>query len=201
MRYKSRPAAFLSAGPSAEVRNTRSLGSEGEWLGRFRIDEPHELGSNKVPPTSRTDMISKGKPDEIENRSCGARRCYPACANAATAAQGTSGSNGAIASIPGSLVRGHEQGPGLFSIVTGSTSPNANLDSKKGRPDRSKLRGHPNRRPANDGNDHSSRSTEPFRKSIVLSGLDYRSPRCDGGKSRYRLNELPCRESQRHDQA
>jgi hypothetical protein len=46
------------------------------------------------------------------------------------AAQGTSGGTGAVASIPGSVVRGHEQGPGLISIVTGSALPNANLDSK-----------------------------------------------------------------------
>ena len=52
------------------------------------------------------------------------------------AAQGTGGSTGAIASIPGSVVRGHEQGPGLFSIVTGSTLPNANLDSRQRTPRR-----------------------------------------------------------------
>jgi hypothetical protein len=50
------------------------------------------------------------------------------------AAQGTGGSTGAIASIPGSVARGHEQGPGLFSIVTGSTLPNANLDSRQRTP-------------------------------------------------------------------
>jgi hypothetical protein len=47
------------------------------------------------------------------------------------AAQGTSGGTGAIASIPGSVVRGHEQGPGLISVLTGSTLPNSNLDSKR----------------------------------------------------------------------
>jgi len=52
------------------------------------------------------------------------------------AAQGTGGSTGAIASIPGSVVRGHEHGPGLFSIVTGSTLPNANLDSRQRTPRR-----------------------------------------------------------------
>jgi hypothetical protein len=46
-------------------------------------------------------------------------------------AQGTSGATGAVASIPGSVVRGHEQGPGLFSIVTGSTLPNTSLDSTR----------------------------------------------------------------------
>jgi hypothetical protein len=50
------------------------------------------------------------------------------------AAQGTGGSTGAIASIPGSVVRGHEQGPGLFSVVTGSTLPNANVDSRQRTP-------------------------------------------------------------------
>lgn len=39
-------------------------------------------------------------------------------------AQGTSGGNGAVASIPGSVVRGHEQTPGLISILSGSTPPN-----------------------------------------------------------------------------
>src|SRR5450432_391268 len=34
------------------------------------------------------------------------------------AAQGTSGGSGAAASIPGIVVRDHEQGPGLFSILT-----------------------------------------------------------------------------------
>jgi hypothetical protein len=50
------------------------------------------------------------------------------------AAQGTSGGTGAIASIPGSVVRGHEQGSGLFSIVTGSTLPNANRNSRQRTP-------------------------------------------------------------------
>jgi hypothetical protein len=36
-------------------------------------------------------------------------------------AQGTSGGTGAVASIPGSVVRGHEQGHGLFSIITDQT--------------------------------------------------------------------------------
>ena len=40
------------------------------------------------------------------------------------AAQGTSGGNGAVASIPGSVVRDHQQGPGLISILSGSTPPN-----------------------------------------------------------------------------
>jgi hypothetical protein len=46
-------------------------------------------------------------------------------------AQGTSGGTGAIASIPGSIVRGHEQGPGLVSIIAGSTLPNSNLNQKR----------------------------------------------------------------------
>ena len=45
------------------------------------------------------------------------------------AAQGTSGGTGAVASIPSSVVRGHEQGPGLISILTGSTLPNSNQDT------------------------------------------------------------------------
>jgi hypothetical protein len=49
------------------------------------------------------------------------------------AAQGTSGGTGAVASIPGSVVRGHEQGPGLFSILTGPTLSNASLDSRQQR--------------------------------------------------------------------
>jgi hypothetical protein len=48
-----------------------------------------------------------------------------------TAAQGTSGGNGALASIPGSVVRGHEQGPGLISIFAGSGLPNSTLDSRR----------------------------------------------------------------------
>jgi len=34
-----------------------------------------------------------------------------------TAGQGTSGGTGAIASIPGSVVRGHEQGSGLVTAI------------------------------------------------------------------------------------
>ena len=46
------------------------------------------------------------------------------------AAQGTSGGTGAIASIPGSVVRGHEQGRGLMSIITGSTLPQPNVSKE-----------------------------------------------------------------------
>jgi hypothetical protein len=51
-------------------------------------------------------------------------------------AQGTSGSTGAIASIPSSVVRAREQGqavtqPGLFSIITSSTLPGPNAVSKQ----------------------------------------------------------------------
>jgi len=51
-------------------------------------------------------------------------------------AQGTSGSTGAIASIPSSVVRAREQGqavtqPGLFSIITSSTQPSSNAGSKR----------------------------------------------------------------------
>ena len=45
-------------------------------------------------------------------------------------AQGTSGSTGAVASIPGSVVRGHEQGPGLFGIMIAPRSLNSNADGK-----------------------------------------------------------------------
>ena len=51
-------------------------------------------------------------------------------------AQGTSGSTGAIASIPSSVVRAREQGqavtqPGLFSIITSWTPPGSNVDPKR----------------------------------------------------------------------
>ena len=51
-------------------------------------------------------------------------------------AQGTSGSTGAIASIPSSVVRAREQGQavtqlGLFSIITSSTLPGSNADPKR----------------------------------------------------------------------
>ena len=45
------------------------------------------------------------------------------------AAQGTGGSTGAIASIPGSVVRGHEQQPGIFTIITSPPSPGADAVS------------------------------------------------------------------------
>jgi hypothetical protein len=61
---------------------------------------------------------------------------YPALAAAAllaltqlAAAQGTSGGTGAIASIPGSVVRGHERGHGLISIITGSPQPYASRET------------------------------------------------------------------------
>jgi hypothetical protein len=47
------------------------------------------------------------------------------------AAQGTGGSTGAIASIPGSVVRGHEQQPGLFSILASPPPPDADAVSKQ----------------------------------------------------------------------
>ena len=46
------------------------------------------------------------------------------------AAQGTSGGTGAIASIPGSVVRGHEQGRGLVSIIAGSTLPQPDVSKQ-----------------------------------------------------------------------
>jgi hypothetical protein len=45
-------------------------------------------------------------------------------------AQGTSGSTGAVASIPGSVVRGHEQSPGLISILIAPRSLNSNADGR-----------------------------------------------------------------------
>jgi hypothetical protein len=45
-------------------------------------------------------------------------------------AQGTGGSTGAVASIPGSVVRGHEQQPGLFSILANPPPPGADPVSK-----------------------------------------------------------------------
>jgi hypothetical protein len=45
-------------------------------------------------------------------------------------AQGTSGATGAVASIPGSVVRGHEQGPGLLGIMTAPRSWNSNADAR-----------------------------------------------------------------------
>ncbi len=56
------------------------------------------------------------------------------------AAQGTAGGTGAIASIPSSVVRGHEQGPGLVDIIAGSTVPNASLNTKRRTAAPSKLR-------------------------------------------------------------
>ena len=51
-------------------------------------------------------------------------------------AQGTSGGTGAVASIPGSVVRAAEEGrrgtqPGLISILTNPPSPNPYVDSKQ----------------------------------------------------------------------
>jgi hypothetical protein len=51
-------------------------------------------------------------------------------------AQGTSGGTGAVASIPGSVVRAAEEGrpvkqPGLISILTNPPPPTPNVDSKQ----------------------------------------------------------------------
>jgi hypothetical protein len=46
------------------------------------------------------------------------------------AAQGTSGSTGAIASIPSSVVRGHEQQPGILSLIASPPPPSADAASK-----------------------------------------------------------------------
>jgi hypothetical protein len=45
------------------------------------------------------------------------------------AAQGTGGSTGAVASIPGSVVRGHEQQPGILSIIASPPAPSADAVS------------------------------------------------------------------------
>ena len=52
------------------------------------------------------------------------------------AAQGTSGATGAVASIPGSVVRAAEEGrpvtqPGLISILTNPSPPSPYVDSKQ----------------------------------------------------------------------
>ena len=44
------------------------------------------------------------------------------------AAQGTSGGQGVVASIPGSVVRGPKPSPGLFSILAGTPTPNYGSD-------------------------------------------------------------------------
>jgi hypothetical protein len=84
-----------------------------------------------VGQSSRDGTISK-KENQMKSKIA-----YSALAAAAllaltqlAAAQGTSGGNGAIASIPGSVVRGHEQGRGLMSIVTGSTLPQPNVSKE-----------------------------------------------------------------------
>ena len=48
------------------------------------------------------------------------------------AAEGASGGNGVVGSIPGGVVRGHEQGPGLISILTGSPPLSYSPDPKPG---------------------------------------------------------------------
>ncbi len=96
---------------------------------RFCIDERAgtRIAFFKRGPSSREGTISK-KENQMKSKIT-----YPAVAAAAllaltqlAAAQGTSGGPGAIASIPGSVVRGHEQGHGLMSIITGSTLPQPN---------------------------------------------------------------------------
>jgi hypothetical protein len=84
-----------------------------------------------VSQSSRDGTISK-KENQMKSKIA-----YSALAAAAllaltqlAAAQGTSGSTGAIASIPGSVVRGHEQGHGLMSIITGSTLPQPNVSKE-----------------------------------------------------------------------
>jgi hypothetical protein len=55
-------------------------------------------------------------------------------------ALGTSGGTGAVASIPGSVVRGHEQGRGLISILAGSPMPQTNLSKHGATPSSEKPR-------------------------------------------------------------
>jgi hypothetical protein len=45
-------------------------------------------------------------------------------------AQGTGGSTGAIASIPGSVVRDHQQQPGILSLIASPPPPSADAVSK-----------------------------------------------------------------------
>jgi hypothetical protein len=45
-------------------------------------------------------------------------------------AQGTGGSTGAIASIPGSVVRDHQQQPGILSLIASPPPPSADAASK-----------------------------------------------------------------------
>jgi len=45
-------------------------------------------------------------------------------------AQGTGGSTGAIASIPGSVVRDHQQQPGILSLIVSPPPPSADTVSK-----------------------------------------------------------------------
>ena len=94
-------------------------------------NDSKRLAFFKRGPSSRDGMISK-KENQMKSKIA-----YPALAAAAllaltqlAAAQGTSGGTGAIASIPGSVVRGHEQGHGLISIITGSTLPQPNVSKE-----------------------------------------------------------------------
>jgi hypothetical protein len=45
-------------------------------------------------------------------------------------AQGTGGSTGAIASIPGSVVRDHQQQPGILSLIASPPPPSADAVSR-----------------------------------------------------------------------
>jgi hypothetical protein len=96
---------------------------------RFCIDERAgtRIAFFKRGPSSRDGTISK-KENQMKSKIA-----YPALAATAllaltqlAAAQGTSGGTGAIASIPGGVVRGHEQGHVLISIITRSTLPQPN---------------------------------------------------------------------------
>src|SRR5438552_8398086 len=98
-----------------EHRWRRSLAATRIATCRFCIDERAgtRIAFLKRGPSSRDGTISK-KENQMKSKIA-----YPALAATAllastqlATAQGTSGGTGAIASIPGSVVRGHEQGHG-----------------------------------------------------------------------------------------
>jgi hypothetical protein len=95
------------------------------------MDAPHELAPDKDRHTRASTRFQK----ETQMKSHIA--CFVLAAAVLPAltqsspAQGTSGATGVVASIPGSVVRDHQQGPGLFSIIAGSPPPNQSPDSRR----------------------------------------------------------------------
>jgi hypothetical protein len=95
------------------------------------MDELHALEPNKDGITHTSTRFQK----DTQMKSHIA--CFVLAAAAVPAltqpslAQGTSGATGAVASIPSSVVRDHQQGPGLFSILTGSPPPASSPDSRR----------------------------------------------------------------------